>query len=224
MSADQQRQTRSSNSVAGGVGAAPKARPALDPRTPVLSQPFKGLIETGVLAEIGVRFTPMGTEVYAKASTALIAVPNSGLNAQDKYPVGRLLKIAEEANLVGRPGKKNKSGASGVQAKPARSLCNADLDGSLSPAALQQRISEIARACGGGPLVGRVRSAGKFTGTATTSYRQWWDAAQPADRAVSLSEGKRLGAFPEEGIARLAGLQCPFRGTLEFEVAAGDEN
>jgi hypothetical protein len=223
MATEQRQDTRTSGSAAGGL--APKARPALDPRVPVLVQPFKGLVENGVIAEISVVFSSMGTEVKGKASKRLADVKDSGLNTTDFFPVGRLLEIAEmgEDPLLKRPGKKGKGKGTGpAQVKPARSLCSDDF--SLAPAALQTRANEIAKNCGGGPLVGRVRSAGRFSGTSTVSYREWWDAADGDLRALSLSEGKRYAAFTPEQKALLVGLQCPFRGTLEFTVKEDDED
>lgn len=199
-----------------------KARPALDPRIPVLVQPFKGMVETGLITEITVTFSSMGTVVKGKASKRLADVEDSGLNETDYFPVVRMLEVAEKGDkpLLVKPSKKKTGGTTTGPAKPARSLCTEDFE--LADAALQQRANEIARSCGGGPLVGRVRSAGRFEGDATVSYQNWWNTASVADRALSLSEGKRLGAFTDEMKQRLAGLQCPFRGTLEFRVAEDD--
>jgi hypothetical protein len=221
MATGQRQETRTSGNAVGGSG--PKARPALDPRVPVLVQPFKGLVETGVITEISVKFSAMGTEVKGKASKKLADVKDSGLNTTDFFPVGRLLEVAEsgENPVLKRPGKKGKSGGP-AQVKPARSLCTEDF--SLAQAALQSRINEIAKNCGGGPLVGRVRSAGRFDHDRTISYREWWDAADGDLRALSLSEGKRYPSFTPEQKALLVGLQCPFRGTLEFTVKAEDED
>jgi hypothetical protein len=221
MATGQRQETRTSGNAVGGSG--PKARPALDPRVPVLVQPFKGLVETGVITEISVKFSAMGTEVKGKASKKLADVKDSGLNTTDFFPVGRLLEVAEsgENPVLKRPGKKGK-GAGPAQVKPARSLCSEDF--SLAQSALQTRINEIAKNCGGGPLVGRVRSAGRFDHDRTISYREWWDAADGDLRALSLSEGKRYSSFTPEQKALLVGLQCPFRGTLEFTVKAEDED
>jgi len=223
MSTGQRQETRSSGNAAGS-GSTVKARPALDPRVPVLVQPFKGLVETGVIEEIAVTFSSMGTTVKGRASQRLVNVANSGLNTTDYFPVVRLLEVAEsgENPILPKFVKKKTVGAGGpAQVKPARSLCVEDFE--LTPPALQTRINEIARACGGGPLVGRVRSAGAFDGAATVSYRDWWEAAAPNLRCLSLSEGKRLALFSDEMKARLDGLQCPFRGTLEFTVAEADD-
>jgi len=181
------------------------------------------LVENGIIGEITVVFSSMGTVVKGKASTRLAAVNESGLNTTDYFPVAQLLEVAEKGDkpLLVRPGKKSRGGTAPAQVKPARSLCTADFE--LTPAALQQRINEIARACGGGPLVGRVRSAGRFDGDATVSYQDWWRDASVDDRALSLSEGKRLAAFTPEEKSKLNGLQCPFRGTLEFKVAEEEE-
>jgi hypothetical protein len=222
MATEQRQDTRTSGNAVGGTG--PKARPALDPRVPVLVQPFKGLVENGTITEISVKFSSMGTEVKGKASKRLSDVKDSGLNTTDFFPVGRLLEVAEmgEDPILKRPGKKGKSGGTGpAQVKPARSLCKEDF--SLSVPALQKRINEIAKNCGGGPLVGRVRSAGEFEAASTMSYQDWWDVADGHKRALSLSEGKRLATFTPEQVELLENLQCPFRGTLEFTVKEDDE-
>jgi len=223
MSAEQRQQTRSGGNAPGQPGSRP--RPALDPSVPVLVQPYKGLVEQGIIDSITVVFSSLGTQVSGKASQRLADVKDSGLNTTDSFPVARLMSIAEAGELFTRPGKGKKTGSSGpaIQ-KPSKSLVPEDLDGSLNAAALQQRINEIARSCGGGPLVGRVRSEGRFEGTATTSYRDWWEAANSSDRALSLSEGKRRALLTDEMKARLNGLQCPFRGTLEFVVSNADED
>jgi hypothetical protein len=223
MATGQRQETRTSGNAVGGSG--PKARPALDPRVPVLVQPFKGLVENGTITEISVKFSSMGTEVKGKASKRLADVKDSGLNTTDFFPVGKLLEVAEmgEDPVLKRPGKKGKGAKAGpAQVKPARSLCSEDF--SLSQPALQARINEIAKNCGGGPLVGRVRSAGRFDHQSTISYRDWWENADGDLRALSLSEGKRYHAFTPEQKALLVGLQCPFRGTLEFTVKEDEED
>jgi len=158
--------------------------------------------------------------VKGKASVKLAELKDSGLDSTSYFPVVKLLEVAEKGGLYVRPSKKTSKGSgTGVaQVKPARSLCKEDLSGDLSELQLQQRINEIARSCGGGPLVGRVRSAELFKGDETVSYRQWWDAASPHERMVSLTEGKRRETFTTEEVGRIEPLQCPFRGTLEFTV------
>jgi hypothetical protein len=155
-----------------------------------------------------------------KASAKLVAVVGSGLNETENFPLGRLLQVAELGNLIPKPGKKGAS-APVAAPLPAKSLCKTDLTDAASPG-LQARINSIAAACGGGPLVGRVRSAGKFVGTATTSYQDWWVAADGDKRALSLAVGKNYSSFTTEEKDRLLGLQCPFRGTLEFKVSDED--
>jgi hypothetical protein len=181
------------------------------------------LVETGVITEVAVIFTSMGNTVKAKASKRLVEVEGSGLNETDYFPIARLLEVAESGKepILAKRGKKTAGAGGPAQVKPARSLCAEDFE--LSAAALQQRCNEIARACGGGPLVGRVRSAGKFAGEATVSYLDWWNAADSELRALTLSEGKRLATFTPEQKDKLGGLQCPFRGTLEFTVAETED-
>jgi len=223
MSAERnEQQTRSSGNAVGTSGARP--RPALDPLSPTLTQPNKDLVGKGIIAELYVTFTPMGTQVRGKASLKLAEVEGSGLNTTDYFPLALLSGVAEKGGLSFNPRDKKKSGGQGpAQVKPAKTLVPADLDGSLNEAALQNRINAIAKACGGGPLVGRVRSEGAFQGSETTSYRDWWDAAPAPLRALSLTEGKRRKELTPDHVGKLANLQCPFRGALEFEVAAGDE-
>jgi hypothetical protein len=214
------RQTTNTN-VFAGAGRVPGTRPALDPLSPLLVQPYKALVEQGIISEITVRFGPNGAMTEGKASSILARVEGSGLNETDSFPLGKLIAAARAAGLTGRKGDK-KAGAKSAEQKPARSLCASDFE--LPVPALQERCNSIARACGGGPLVGRVRSAGRFDASSgTRSYQDWWQSAPPKDRALSLSEGKRLAAFTPEMIGRLAGVQCPFRGTLDFVVAEEEE-
>lgn len=220
--ADNVNATRAGGNASGARGS--QSRNALDPRAPLLVQPFKRLIEEGYIKELTVSFTPLGTEVKGKASKTLVDVEGSGLNEVDYFPVGRLAAVAERGNLAPAPGKKKKN-AGAVQAVqlPAKSLCKEDFAEGKSPQHLQQRANAVANAAGGGPLVGRVRSAGRFTATETISYQQWWQTASVADRALSLCQGRHLATLSDAEKGKLGGLQCPFRGTAEFAVAAEEE-
>jgi len=201
-------------------------RSALDPRAPLLVQPFKRLVEEGYISELVVKFTPLGTEVKAKAAKRLVDVEGSGLNETDYFPVSRLSVVADKANLVPAPGKKKKSAGAGgaAQQLPTKSLAKGDFAEGVSAQRLQQRINAVANALGGGPLVGRVRSAGAFAGDETESYQDWWEAASPHDRAISLCQGRHLATLTDAEIGRLGGLRCPFRGTAEFTVSKEDES
>jgi len=212
----------------GGNASGAKGRPTLnafDPRAPTIVQPFKRLVDEGWIEEIAVVFTPTGVKVSGKASAKLVAVENSGLNQADSFPLAVLARVAELGNCIPKPGKKGKGvgGAPAPQALPAKSLVKSDFAAAKSAASLQARANAVAAAAGGAPLVGRVRSAGRFLGTETTTYQDWWAVAAVADRALSLCQGRYLAALTNEEKARLAGLQCPFRGTLEFVVAAEEE-
>jgi hypothetical protein len=190
---------------------------------PILTQPWKRLVEEGLIKSIAVDFTPTGTSVVGKAGRALVEAEGSGLNETDAFPLGKLLAVAERGNMIPKPGKKAKgTGAAAAPPKPAKSLVKSDLSAEGAPG-LQTRVNMIASACGGGPLTGRVRSAGRFAGTETTSYQTWWNAADGDLRALSLAVGKNYSSFTTEEKNRLLGLQCPFRGTLEFKVAEYDQ-
>jgi len=200
------------------------SRSALDPRAPLLTQPFKRLVEEGYITELTVSFTPLGTTVKGKADSRMVAVEGAGLNQTDYFPVGKLAKVAEKGNLVPPPGKKKKSaGAPQAVQLPTKSLCKEDFAAGVSQPRLQQRINAVANALGGGPLVGRVRSAGAFRGDDTVSYQDWWEAASPSDRAISVCQGRHLATLTDEDKGKLGGLRCPFRGTAEFTVAHKDE-
>jgi len=201
--------------------ATSRTRNALDPRAPLLCQPFKRLVEEGIITELSVSFTPTGYGVSGTASERLVGVTGSGLNTTDRYPVARLAQVAELGNLIPKPGKKGKGVAQ--PQLPAKTLCKEDFKDGVSTARLQQRANAVASAVGGGPLVGRVRSAGRFTGTESQSYQDWWTGASPEDRALSLCQGRHLSSLTEPEKAKLVPLQCPFRGTLEFTVSAHDE-
>jgi len=205
---------------ASGARAAVAQRSALDPRVPVLVQPFKRLVEEGFITELTVTFTPMGTECKGKADSRLAAVEGSGLDTTTHYPVGRLAAAAEKGQLA-LPPKRGKKGAKSGPAEnlPTKSLCKKDFE-NTTPEKLQARINEIAASAGGGPLVGRVRSANMFTGTQTTSYGDWWASANGAARAASLAQKRHFDTFSDEEKNALRRLQCPFRGTAEFAVSA----
>jgi len=88
---------------------------------------------------------------------------------------------------------------------------------------LQQRCNEVASNCGGGPLVGRVRSAGRFQSDQSQSYSEWWATASPEDRLLSLSDIRGRKGVTQEETAAMANIQCPFRGSLEFVVAEEED-
>jgi len=182
-------------------------------------------VEEGIIEEVSIKFSPMGTEVKAKPGAQLVAVENSGLVQGTYYPVAKLATVAEKANLAPPPKGKKKAGNAAANAeanKPTKSLCKADFEGT-NPQQLQQRCNAVAQAAGGGPLVGRVRSAGRFDGDHTVSYQDWWETASPRHRALSLCQGRHLTSLTDEEIGRLGGVRCPFRGTAEFTVADDDE-
>jgi len=176
------------------------------------------LIEEGIITELSVTFTPTGTSVKGKASAVLVAVEGSGLNQTDYFPVGKLASVAEKGNLAPPPGKKKKGAAAPAEAsRPSKSLCKEDFGG--NPQQLQQRANAVAQSAGGASLVGRVRSAGHFSGTETVSYQTWWETASVEDRALSLCQGRHLASLTDADKGKLGGLRCPFRGTAEFTVA-----
>jgi len=72
--------------------------------------------------------------------------------------------------------------------------------------------------------VGRVRSAGRFNGTETQSYQDWWAESDPRQRATSLCQGRHLTTLTVEDMRQLGTLQCPFRGTAEFTVSTEEED
>jgi hypothetical protein len=182
------------------------------------------LVEEGYITEMTVVFSPMGTSVKAKVSKAMVDVEGSGLNETDYFPVGRISQVADKGNLVPKPGKKKTGGAAAVSAQlPSKSLCKEDFGEGKNPQTLQQRCNAVATAAGGGPLVGRVRSAGRFPGTESQSYQDWWTGAPPEDRAVSLCQGRHLATLTDADKAKLGGLRCPFRGIAEFTVADDEE-
>jgi hypothetical protein len=218
--ADNVNQTRAGGNASGV--RANQSRAALDPRAPVLVQPFKRLVEEGLITELSVVFTPMGVTVKGKASKAMCDVEGSGLNQTDFFPVGKLAAVADKGKLAPPPSKKKKGAAAPAEAsRPSKSLCKEDFAG--NPQQLQQRANAVAQAAGGSSLVGRVRSAGHFTGTETVSYQTWWETATAEQRAHSLCQGRHLAGLTEEEKAKLTALRCPFRGTAEFTVRAQEE-
>jgi hypothetical protein len=220
--ADANQPTRNGGNASGAQGR--KTLNAFDPRNPSLVQPFKRLVDEGFISELVAKWTPMGIISYGKAAQKLADVEDSGLNTTDEYPLAILARVAEKGDVIPRPGKAKKTGGTPQQALPAKSLCKEDLKPEKTAASIQARANAVARASGGAPLVGRVRSKNRFLGHSTTSYQDWWETASADDRALSLCQGKHYASLTDEEKAKLAGLQCPFRGTLEFTVAEEAED
>lgn len=197
--------------------AMPKGN-VLDPRTPALAQPFKRLVEEGFITELTVKFTPMGTTVTGRPDSRMVKVVDSGLSLETDFPVGQLASVAEKGNLIPRKGKSpGKKGQSNGQPLPTKSLHKEDF--ALSPAEFKARCESVASACSGATLVGRVRSAGNFDGSVTTSFQDWWKSAGIKNRASALIQKKYSSEITQEQLKRLAGLSCPFRGIAEFTVS-----
>jgi hypothetical protein len=189
---------------------------ALDPRTPALVQPFKRLVEEGFLQKLTVEFTPSGYTAMGTPDDRMIAVDKSGLAKGETYPLGRLLAIAEQGNLIPLKGKAKKTGAA-TQPVPEKSLVKADFDKTAQE--LFARAQAVAQKCTGTTLVGRVRSEGAFDGAVTISFENWWRTATPAQKAISLMVKKHREGVTADSLAKLRDMQCPFRGPAEFEVA-----
>jgi len=196
---------------------APKAPTALNPLIPSLTQPAKSLVEKGYISQISVIFSPTGTVVKGKPGVKL---QDAQFVANTDYGVGELIERARALGLVGA--KVKKTTAAQAQPLPAKSLCARDFAEDKIPA-LQARCNAVASACGGGPLVGRVRSASRFTENQTTAYRTWWGTASPADRLLSLTDNRNRQGITPGQIDALGSIQCPFRGTLDFVVSQDDE-
>jgi hypothetical protein len=216
---DNQTQIRSTNQNAGGKRTpAAASAAALNPLVPALTQPTKSLVEKGHIQMLSAVWTPMGCSVHGRAGPALIA---KGIDGNVNQPVGVLIEAARSAGLIGKNAKSGVS-AEGANSLPKKSLCDRDFGVEALPR-LQQRCNAVAEASGGGALVGRVRSAGRFAGEVTTSYVEWWSTASPEDRLLSVTDARNRGKIPAESVAAMANLNCPFRNNLEFVVAAEEE-
>jgi hypothetical protein len=192
---------------------------ALDPRAPLLVQPFKRLVEEGFIKELNVSFTPTGVTATGVPDTRMIAVKDSGLVKDQKYPLGLLASIADQGDLIPIGGKKKKKNNAVVeQPLPSKSLCARDWE-FKDPSEFVARAIAVADASTGATLVGRVRSADLFGGDHTISFQKWWETASPYDRAVSLTLKKYRDELSTEQIQSLQTLRCPFRGTAEFVVS-----
>jgi len=206
--------------MANGQGSKSKdvAKPsALDPRTPHLVQPFKRLVEEGFLLKILVEFTPSGYTASGIPDERMISVDKSGLVKDQTYPLGKLLAVAEQGDLIPLKGKAKKTGAS-TQPAPEKSLTKEDFDKTVQE--LFARAQAVAQKCTGSTLVGRVRSEDAFDGTVTTSFEEWWKRASIAQRAISLTTKKHREGISKESLSKLKDMQCPFRGTANFVVAS----
>jgi hypothetical protein len=100
--------------------------------------------------------------------------------------------------------------------KPTRTLVKEDF--SLDAKDLAARIEQVAASLGGG-MLGRIREAKLFDSDVTVSFQQWWDAAPPESRLVALVSKRNLTTITSQEAGKLAGLQCPFRGSLDFLVS-----
>lgn len=200
----------------------PPQGPVLDPRTPNLVQPFKRLVEEGFITELMVKFTPTGNTVVGKPDKRIADVTNSGLTAGVDAPVAQIAAIADRANLIPRGGKSKKTTSGPAQQpRPKKSLVKADCD--LSAPELLARARAVADASGGNTLVGRVRSAGLFEGTVTTSFQDWWASASLVNRARALVLDRYRSEMTAECIRKIGELECPFRGTATFTVNEEEE-
>lgn len=193
----------------------------LDPRKPLLAQPFKRMVEEG-MCNISVIFTSLGFQATGEPLGPLLEL-NVGLKANEQYPVVKLLQVAEGAKLLERGAKKKSKTGGGAQPLPAKSLCKRDFEGTTNEQLLN-RASAVATAANGGTLTGRARQSGAFNGTVTTSFQDWWDAATARERASSLCQSKELAKLSDADINRLGGrMPCPFRGTASFLVSQDDD-
>lgn len=196
---------------------------ALDPRAPLLVQPFKRLVEEGFILELKVVWTPTTVTVEGEPDDRLIAVAGSGLQKGQKYAIAKLSSIADDGDLIPTKGKKSKNDKNPSQPDPKKSLCAKDLD--LDFAGFVARAQAVAKNCSGPTLVGRVRSAELFEGRITTKFSDWWEKAEPGPRCTSLTLEKYRKEMSghSNGLKYFADLKCPFRGTAEFVVTEKDQ-
>lgn len=197
---------------------ASSARPgSLNPTAPILAQPYKACVETGLMT-ISVTFEAIQTRVVAKV-TPLAVQRGCTLVVNQEYAPSVVYSHLDGLGLVPPPpgAKKSKTGKTRQdQLGPVKSLCLNDF---RHPESLGARIKEVAEAAGGGVLTGRVRSQpGLFKATQTISYGEWWEGASPIERLVSLTDNKNRQKIPETDHALLSGLPCPFQGQLDFVV------
>jgi hypothetical protein len=200
---------------------APLRANALDPRAPLLTQPFKRLVEEGFLVKLSVEFTPNGVTTSGVPDARMIAVEGSGLVKDQAYPLGQLAAIADNGNLIPVKGKTKSGAKAPTQPLPEKSLTKEDFN--KTSAELFARAKAVAQKCTGSTLVGRVRSSNAFNGSATISFQNWWKTAKPAQRAIALTAHKQRMELSPEDVAKLADLQCPFLGPAEFTVAKDDD-
>jgi len=130
-------------------------------------------------------------------------------------PVGLLLAVSDKGNLVPVKGKK-KQAAKPAQPLPEKTLTKDDLGKTQDE--LLARARAVANKSGGATLVGRVRSANRFNGSATISFENWWQSADARSRASSLMATKKLTELDDTEVAKFGTMQCPFRGSAEFTV------
>lgn len=203
--------------------ATPRGVSAFDPRAPALTQPYKRLVEEGFITSLTVIFTPNGVSMTAIPDARLAAVESSGLTADQAAPLGMCLAASDKGNLIPRRDNKSKKtkGGTSKPALPEKSLCKRDFEG--TDPELYARAQAVCTATGGAPLVGRVRSAGAFDGTVSTSFENWWKGANVEQRLSAVIIPSRAKELTTEEKARLGNMRCPFRGNAGFVVAEEEE-
>jgi hypothetical protein len=213
--------TEMSNTNQGLRAAGQTSRTAaVDPRNPLLVQPYKRLVDEGFVTSLTIKFTPMGVSSMCQVDSRVVSA-GSGLALGTDYPVAMIARLADEGNLIPKRG--SKRGAKGPKAAqlPKKSLCKEDFSDS---ATLKKRAEEVTAACGSGGLVGRIGSAGLLP-EKTVLFDQWWAVAAPVDRLVLLTTKDHREVITKNvGQAKagpmLRALGCPFQDSLEVRVAA----
>lgn len=224
MSGSQQSNQQQPRTGRSGGGLPP---PAFDPAHPALVQPWKRLVEEGFIVKLNVEFTPFGVNLSGQPGPALCALQGGVFASGVDYPLGVLESACAKHGFGARQktvSRKTVASAGPSVVLPLKSLCKSDFDGKTATQ-LAVRAAAVAEACGGNTLTGRVRSAGLFSGSETTSFQSWWQTAPVASRLVALTDGHRRKQIEEAGLAvdAVGQIQCPFRGDAVFVVSARAE-
>jgi hypothetical protein len=206
--------------AAGGKNLPP---PALDPLRPGLVQPFKGLVESGYFS-VRVEWTAMGFSASGRATPKLLAAKGEAdIKLDVDYPLGELRDLCLNLGLGGAKSKAVAGAKPVVAALPAKSLVPSDFVG--GKANLDLRARAVASSCGGNVLTGRVRSAGLFSASETTSFQRWWADAPSSARLAALTDGHHRKGWEvaQSELDLLKSLCCPFRDNASFVVSSKEE-
>jgi hypothetical protein len=179
-----------------------------DPNFPKLSQPFRGLVDTGICT-LHASFTAIGTEHYAlPTNKALQLFPDEGLVMDEKYPAKKFLDLANSHELMGKRNEKKKNSKTEKEIPlPAKSLDKKDFDSTDEK--LVERIKIVMSNLTPGQTAARVHAAGIkwadkcMSAKVSAAWTYWSGAGNYAKILCILTDEKHRKEIPDDKVARL---------------------